>query len=283
MRSIPIFVFFALWSAFFGMAPLAAQGPDSVSVLVTPVQCYGLRNGAIKVEAVFGGALPYSYSLDGISYTTNPLFDRLWAGDYKLYVRDANGAAKHWPVKVKEPIELKVALVLSDSVVVAGEPLFVKAVLNLEKEFVQELEWRPPFLFPQGDLLEQTVYLEEKTQIAVRVRDKYGCTATDNKYVEVQKAKIFFPNVINPGSVSDAYFTAFAGEGVRKIVTMQVFSRSGATVFERQNFEPNSPLLGWGGAWEGQRVQSGVYPWRALIEYSDGKREAFEGTVTVVY
>lgn len=283
MRSVSIVVFLTFCLAIFGLVPLAAQGPDSISALVTPVQCFGLRNGAIKVDAVFGGEQPYSYSLDGISYTTNPLFDRLWAGDYKLYVRDASGVVKHWPVRVKEPVELKVAILLSDSTVVVGEPLFIKAMLNLEQEFIQELEWRPPALFQQGDLLEHTVFLAEKTQISVRVRDKYGCTATDNKYVEVRKAKIFFPNVIKPGSISDAYFTAFAGDGVRKIISLQVFSRNGATVFERQNFEPNAPLLGWGGSWDGQRAQPGVYPWRALIEYSDGKQEAFEGTVTVVY
>jgi len=256
---------------------------DSIRTIVTPVQCYGLRNGVIHVDTVFGGEKPFFYSLDGQTFTTNPTFDRLWAGSYTLYVRDASGGTKNWPILIKEPPELQVKLVVSAMSVIAGEPLSIRALASVETEFLQQIEWRPPTLFPKQDTLRHTVSISEPTQFAVIVHDKNNCIARDELTVEVEKTNIYLPNVIKPGSAADAYFTVFAGEGVRRVVSLQVYSRGGSLVFERQDFQPNAPLLGWGGRWDGRLAQIGVYPYLAVVEFWDGKQLRYEGAVTVVY
>ncbi len=256
---------------------------DSIRAIVTPVQCFGLRNGVIHVDTVYGGEKPFFYSLDGQTFTTNPSFERLWAGEYMLYVRDASGGTKSWPYLVKEPAELEVKLVVSATTVVAGESLNIRALASVETEFLQQIEWRPPALFPQQDTLRHTVSISESTQFAIIVHDKYGCAARDELTVEVEKTNIYFPNVIKPGSAADANFTVFAGEGVRRVVSLQVYSRGGSLVFERLDFQPNAPLLGWGGRWDGKSAQTGVYPYLAVVEFWDGKQKRYEGSVTVVY
>lgn len=255
---------------------------DSIRAIVTPVQCYGLRNGAIKVDTVFGGESPYFYSLDGQTFTTNPSFDHLWAGEYNVYVRDASGGTKSWLILVKEPAELLVELQASESAVVAGEPINIRAIPTVEPEFLENIEWRPPFLFTRQDTLRQTVSISESTQFAIIVRDQNGCTASDDLMVTVEKTNLYFPSVIKPGSASDAYFTIFAGEGVRRVVSLQVYSRGGSLVFERLDFQPNAPLLGWGGRWNGKMVQTGVYLYLATVEFWDGNNRRYEGTITVV-
>jgi hypothetical protein len=100
--------------------------------------------------------------------------------------------------------------------------------------------------------------------------------------VEVAETNLYFPNVIKPGSASDAYFTVFAGDGVRRVVSLQVFSRGGAMIFQRLDFQPNAPLLGWGGRWDGNVAQAGVYPYLAVVELWDGKQVHYEGNVTVI-
>lgn len=260
-----------------------ASGVDSVRTIVTPVQCYGLRNGKIHVDTVFGGEKPFYYSLDGQTFTTNPTFDHLWAGEYTLYVRDASDTTRDWPITVKEPTELQVKLQVSKTTVLAGEPLNIRAIANVEPEFLQQIEWRPPGLFERQDTLRHSITISEPTWFAVIVRDYNNCTASDHLMVEVENTNLYFPNVIKPGSASDAYFTVFAGEGVQRIVSLQVFSRGGSLVFERRDFQPNAPLQGWGGRWDGQTVQAGVYPYLAVIEFLDGKQVRYEGTVTVVY
>jgi len=277
-RSPGFFLFFFLLTVVF----VHAGEIDSIRTKVTPVQCFGMRNGVILVDTVFGGEKPFFYSLDGQSYTTNPIFDRLWAGDYVLHVRDASGAAKSWPIKVKEPALLDIKLLVSDLSVVAGESVSIRAMTSVEPAFLHQIEWWPAQLFPRQDTLRHTIPITETTQIAVIVHDQNGCMASDETIVEVEKTNLYFPNVIKPGSATNAYFTVFAGEGVQEVVSLQIFSRSGSMVFERLGFEPNAPQQGWDGRWNGKIVESGVYPYLAVVALLDGKKLRYEGTVTVV-
>jgi hypothetical protein len=276
-------VTFGLFLSFFSTGILAYSSEvDSIRAIVTPVQCYGLRNGVIRVDTVFGGEKPYFYSLDGQTFTTNPTFDLLWAGVYTLFVRDASGGTKNWLIVIKEPDELLVKLVVSATSVTIGEPLKIRALASVETDFLEQIEWMPLTLFPIQDTIRQTVSISESTQFTVTVRDYNGCMARDELTVEVEKTNVYFPNVIKPGSASDAYFTVFAGEGVKRVVSLQVFSRGGSLVFERLDFQPNAPLQGWGGRWNGKVAQSGVYPYLAVVELWNGKQFHYEGTVTVV-
>ncbi|MDO8368945.1 MAG: hypothetical protein Q7T20_19260, partial [Saprospiraceae bacterium] len=192
MRLLTHFLVFLFFSA--GFLATASE-VDSVRMIVTPVQCYGLRNGLIHVDTVFGGEKPFYYSLDGQSFTTNPTFDHLWAGDYVLYVRDASGGTKNWPVFIKEPSELQVKLVVSAMTVIAGEALNIRAIANVETDFLHHIEWRPQALFAKQDTLRHTISISESTPFAVIVRDQNGCTASDELTVEVKQTNIYLPNV----------------------------------------------------------------------------------------
>jgi len=272
-----------LFFVFYSCSYLARSSEvDSIRVIVTPVQCYGLRNGVIHVDTVFGGEKPYFYSLDGQTFTTNPTFDLLWAGDYLLYVRDASGGTKSWPFLIQEPDELMVKLVVNSSSIMAGEPFNIRALASVETDFLQTIVWQPASVFSRQDTLRHTLNISESTQFSVTIGDHHGCTASDELTVEVEETNLYFPNVINPGSASDAYFTVFAGEGVRRVVSLQIYSRGGSMVFERQDFQPNAPLQGWGGRWNGKVAQSGVYPYLAVVEFWNGKLIQYEGEITLV-
>lgn len=272
----------AIFLFLFAQHSVLASGIDSVRTLITPVQCFGLRDGIIDIDAVFGGVEPYYYSIDGQIYTTNPHFDRLWAGEYTLYVRDAAGSVQQWPIRVKEPPPLEVQLQVTEKVVVPGETVQLRALTNVEPEFLSEIAWQPASLFSIHDTLRQSVAVVSPTEFSIIIRDKNGCMASDRLQVEVSETQLYFPNVIKPGSGDDAYFTVFSGPGVRRVVTLQIYSRSGAMVFEHRDFLPNAPLQGWGGRWDGQTVQAGVYPYLVVVEFLDGKKHRYEGTVTVV-
>lgn len=255
---------------------------DSVWLDVKSVQCYGLRNGVIRIDTVFGGEKPFYYSIDGQSFSTNPTFDRLWPGIYTMYVRDASGCVKQWPVTVAEPEELRVQLFYPKDTLMAGETAQLRAVVTPEDIPISAIEWRPPDMFQVQGTLSQNVIVSQTTTFAIEIRTPGGCVARDQATVEVEPVNLFFPNVIKPGSNQDAYFTVFAGEGVARVVALQVYSRGGGIMFERRDFSPNDPLKGWNGRWRGKTVQTGVYPWLALVEYFDGRQKYFRGSVTVV-
>ncbi len=260
----------------------AADCVDSIRWSVDPVQCNGLRNGIIHVDSIFGGEPPYYFSLDGQSFSTRPTFDRLAAGEYILRVKDNSGCAKEWTVVVTEPELLQVKLRTSDSLVVPGEVFLLYAEVEPQTVHLQNITWRPPELFTYFDTLLQRVAITQNTTFAIEIQTDDGCIARDQVTVNVENANLYFPNVIKPGSNQDAYFTLFADEGVARIVTLQIYSRAGGMIFERTGFSPNDPLKGWNGRTNGKAVQTGVYPWRAVIEYLDGNVKHFWGTVTVV-
>lgn len=262
--------------------PLQAGCVDSVHIKVKPVQCYGLRNGVIDITEIFGGQAPFYFSLDGQSYSTRPTFDLLWAGDYNLYVRDSTGCVTILSVLVPQPEELKVKISLLDTATVVGEWVQLKATVYPPGSVLTDIKWRPPALFPTQNQLTQIARFTEDTDVFVEVRSKDGCIARDILTVQVEETNLYFPNVFRPGSEQDNYFTLFAGDGVERVLLLQVFNRNGSMVFEKRNFLPNDPLIGWDGKWHGQLAPAGVYVWAAQVVFLDGKRHRFSGSVTLL-
>jgi hypothetical protein len=255
---------------------------DSVRLNIRSVQCYGLRNGAIIIDSVYGGEKPFYFSIDGLSFSTRPVFEDLWSGNYTLYVRDASGCVYPKTAFVPEPEDLVVKIFTSDTLVERGVEITLRAEVTPDNTALRAVYWRPPYLFSSPKNLEQSIRLSESTTIAIEVQDLHNCIARDHIDINVDQTNVYFPNAIKTNSNSDAYFTAFAGEGVATITNLQIYNRAGGLVFERQNFPPNDPLKGWNGRSKGKLVQPGVYPYIAVIEYLDGRKKAFQGSVTVI-
>lgn len=262
--------------------PLIAGCIDSVHLKVKPVQCFGLRNGVIEVSEVFGGTSPFYFSIDGLSYSTRPKFDLLWAGEYRVYVRDSNGCVMIYPILVPQPEELKVKLVMQDSLVVPGAWVQIRAEVYPPASVITEINWRPPAVFSAQNQLTQVAHFYEDTEVAIEVRNANGCIAQDALSVQVETTNLYFPNVFRPGSNQDNFFTLFAGEGVDRVVSMQVYNRAGNLVYEKRNFQPNDPQIGWDGKWRGRPAPAGVYAWIAQIAFLDGHKEHFTGNVTLI-
>lgn len=79
--------------------PGGCTGYDTIQATITaPVQINtagfiscGATSGSLQVTNATGGAGNYQYSIDGVVYGTNPLFDSLSEGVYTIYVKDAMG------------------------------------------------------------------------------------------------------------------------------------------------------------------------------------------------
>ncbi len=273
---------FAVVFLFCRFANISAICVDSIHLNVQSVQCHGLRNGLLRVDTVFGGEMPFYYSIDGQTFSTRPEFDRLWAGHYTVYVRDASGCVNQWEIEVPEPEELLVTLIADATSVESGVAVQLHAEVYPDTAEIKAIDWRPPFLFSEQFTLDQTAWPVETTVFAIEVRDKNHCTAREQVVVEVTKTNLYFPNIIKQTSFTEDYFTVFAGEGVKQVVHLQVYDRSGGLVFQRNNFPPNDPVKGWNGKWKGRKVQPGAYVWVAVVEYLGGQQRQFSGAVTVV-
>ncbi|MDI9881107.1 SprB repeat-containing protein [Flectobacillus longus] len=57
------------------------------------ISCNGQKDGALLLGAS-GGVSPYEYSLDNTNYSSNSTRSNLGAGNYKVWIKDANGCIK---------------------------------------------------------------------------------------------------------------------------------------------------------------------------------------------
>jgi gliding motility-associated-like protein len=68
----------------------SANGPTAVAVTETDPGC-GQSNGSIIIGTVTGGTSPYTYSINGATFSSNTNYTNLAAGTYSITVKDANG------------------------------------------------------------------------------------------------------------------------------------------------------------------------------------------------
>ncbi|RMG95943.1 MAG: hypothetical protein D6706_11110, partial [Chloroflexi bacterium] len=76
---------------------------------ITHVLCNGDATGSITLAAI-NGTPPYSYSINGINFSSNPTFNNLTAGTYTAVVRDANGCQKDSLITISEPPAISVTV-----------------------------------------------------------------------------------------------------------------------------------------------------------------------------
>ncbi len=146
------------------------------------------------------------------------------------------------------------------------------------------LTWTPPL--PCADLsclpYCQTYTTHAKYQL--EARDVYGCTVRDSVAIRVlREVPVYAPNAFQPGAAwPNNYFFLSAGRGVSQINRMFIADRWGELIYERINFPPDVPELGWDGTYRGAQAPVGVYLFWAELQLWDGSTEIVSGSITLV-
>ena len=222
------------------------------------------------------------YSINNQAYGAQQSFANLSPGTYTLRIRDNFGCAWERTVVLTEPEAISVSLSASDTALYLGQTVQLNAEAFTNGLGLSAIEWLPDGLQYTPMSLQQRVRPETGTEFAVRITDQNGCIAEDRIWVAVYNHHIYVPNVILPGSETNSWFTVFAGDGVPEVRLLRVYDRWGEQVFERLNFLPNAPELGWDGAFRGQPMNPGVFAWYAAVLLFDGRVVFLKGDVTVL-
>jgi gliding motility-associated-like protein len=130
--------------------------------------------------------------------------------------------------------------------------------------------------------------------VVLTLQNQFGCDSvlmsttylslSDTCFETPIPKHVFIPNIFSPNldGINDIFMIFSNPGGVSRIPLLRIFDRWGGLVFERYNFLPNDPQMGWDGTERGKMLQPGVFVWMIEIEYYDGKNESRSGNVTLV-
>ena len=110
-----------------------------------------------------------------------------------------------------------------------------------------------------------------------------GCTDTTMVAFEPEiMYELFFPNALSPESgIGDVRVFKPAGIGLQDW-TLEIFSPWGQRVYVSEEMEEDQPAAAWDGSYEGKILPQGAYSYKASVEFINGIRRVYTGSVTLI-
>ena len=129
-----------------------------------------------------------------------------------------------------------------------------------------------------------SITAEGYTRIIVRAISKDGCIDRDTAFIRISvNQEILIPSAFTPNQdFKNDWFYVLGNKNVATISRMAVFNRWGEMVFERKQFPPNIPDLGWDGKYKGKDAALATYVYYVAVEFIDGSKKDYKGTVVLV-
>lgn len=257
--------------------------PEAIVTVNNPV-CFG-EKGSILVDTVLGAKPPIQYTLTPTTGSqSGNLFTNLAAGDYTIFVVDANGCATSVDETVVQPDVFEVTVNPEVSLDL-GESYQVDATVNVPESEIANISWTPALWLSCDSCLSTRIDTPLHSQLYhILVVTKEGCKDDAPLLVRVNRqVHVYIPNIFSPNDDgNNDGFTVYADiRGVKQVKLFQIFDRWGDEVFTRENFQPNDPTLGWDGRFRGQDMNPAVFVYYAVVEFIDGQEVLFKGDVTV--
>ncbi len=260
---------------------LAGSEIEGVFFTATSPDCTSGGSGFLKIDSVVGANLPFDFSLDGVVFQPDSVFKMLVAGDYILTVLDGSGCSTTRNFSIENVPSFSVWFVKNLQINWGDSVQLEPVNLSSAAAF---FSWSDSTSLSCSNCEKPFASPTETTTYTLTVTNAEGCTATAEITVSVVvDLKIFTPNILSrKGDFPNDRLTVFAGQQVRSVKKMEVFSRWGDLVFLKENFPPNSPDEGWDGQFRGKFVDVGVYVFYAKLELADGREILERGEVLVV-
>ncbi len=225
--------------------------------------------------------MPYQYALNNTPPGNQTFWTSLNPGPYFLTVVDALGCTQQagtvLPVGTQFTLDIG-----ADTSIFSGDTLHYHLTAN---QVLDSVNWSPARYAQNLSPEEALLFPFSSATFRAYATDTSGCVATDEVTITVHRLRdVYLPNAFAPesGDQANQTFTVFAGGGVAIVESLQVFDRAARPVFERQNFGPNDPAMGWDGTFRGKRLLPDVFLYHAVVRYTDGRTAAFTGDVTLL-
>ena len=266
-----------------GQTVIEEPDPLTAAIKSQDPTCNGFRDGSITVDAG-GGTPPYRYSLDNSFFSGSSMLIALQAGEYNVYLKDANGCLFSDQVALTDPAPFIVDAGEENYTINLGDSITLTATAQNAKGMV-EFVWEAPY---DGSLsctecVTTTAIPETSILYMLYGIDENGCEDTDRVLVYVKKTRVVLvPTGFTPNGDGHNDVLVVHGKSGTMVRRFQIFDRWGELLYDFKDFEVNDEAAGWDGTFRGQPAMGGVYIWNLVVEYEDGMEEAFRGETTLI-
>jgi gliding motility-associated-like protein len=265
-----------------GEITLTEPPPLMIGFEVSEPDCFDQQLGSIIVQPV-GGVAPYSYSIDGMNFQASSAFNNLSEGVYQITTLDANDCEVKEIISIDVPLTVQVELG-PNHVISIGDSAVLQAIINLPFDSLASLVWTGIENINCPNCLTQIVAPIITTAYSVSVTTADGCADSDSLTVFIATDHdVFVPNIFSPNGdgINDRLLIS-AGADVEEIESFTIFDRWGNLVFSAEHLQINDPLLSWDGRMKGKTLNPGVFTYRMMVWYRDGRSEMRYGDVTLM-
>lgn len=145
--------------------------------------------------------------------------------------------------------------------------------------------WTPAATLSCTDCASTSGIALQKQTYQIQITDINGCKTSDSVTVFVicEKSNLLLPNAFTPNNdgLNDNFYPFAKGYNVIK--SFMIFDRWGNKVFERKNFQPNIPSLGWNGRIKGDpNISTQSFVWMVEGECDSGEIINTRGTAMLI-
>ena len=258
-------------------------GPFDLTLTSIDASCEK-NNGQIDITNTSGGTMPYTYSIDAISYSNSTNFASLNEGNYTITVKDGNGCI----------YSESIAIINNDSPIASFS--FYPYILKNEKEDISLTDQSMgnvviyQWLIPDGTPntgssanfnTKLETYEEGFYPITLIVTNEFGCVDSITKFIERRLDPIIYiPNAFTPDDDTHNNVWSYSLLGLDlNFFSMTVFNRWGEIVWKTTDQSAS-----WDGFYKGKRVQNGTYTWVMNAKDNvEDKHLTLNGHLSIIY
>ncbi len=158
---------------------------------------------------------------------------------------------------------------------------------------ITQLEATPPLSIEWNIETVDDYLLENLTEgtYVLSILDGEGCVYEETFDLDAVSNNIndcipvYIPNSFSPNNdgINDVFSIFFGSSaGVENVISLQVYNRWGALMFEQSNFIPVNGATAWEGDYKGKPLNHGVYIYKVIVAYEDGSTLLLSGDVNLV-
>lgn len=241
-------------------------------------------DGQILFDGIMGKP-PYTYSIDGINFQSDNLFQDLPSGDYDLTIMDADGCLNFSSTFVEPYPFIEINSVSSTD----PECLLHNGTIEISAtggfgSLSYSLNDGPFSSNPDFTDLSPGSY-------TYTVRDDNGCEIMDSLGLAIPLCPIFLPNIISPnGDGSNDEFIIYVDPDYNvDILEYWIYDRWGELIYHSDNFNihefnrtGDTRSIWWDGRFKKKIAVEGVYAYLINVRHENGSLANLAGTVTLV-